>query len=360
MKKNEKKSKGGWQRILLIVLCVVFALILIALLAVAVLLNDWLGAIERVDPQLESTMSAEEASIWANENKETDATPDSNIPTIDPSDITWETESTDPSTGETITQVDLIGDEEHIVNILLIGSDRRSTSERGRSDAMILCTFNTQTNEFTMTSFLRDLYVQIPGYHSNRINAAYAYGGISLLDATLEKNFHIYVDANVVVDFNSFTEVIDLVGGVSIYLTQAEADHLNAQNSSWGLVAGSNWLDGEQALAYSRIRYLDSDFGRTNRQRTVLTALVKRAASMDLSKMLNIAKQILSLVTTDLSDAEILGYVTELFPILVGADLQTQAIPQSDAYQSVYIDGMAVLLPDLTKARSLLRSTLAG
>lgn len=362
MKKPDSNKKVGWQRILLIVLCVVLTLALVALITVAIVLDDWLGRVERVDPNLESTMSSEEASRWDAENQATETIP-SDAVTVDPSDVVWEdpTDSTDPTGGT--AEIDLIGDEEHIVNILLIGTDRRSTGERGRSDAMILCTFNKQTNEFTMTSFLRDLYVQIPGYQDNRINAAYSYGGMNLLRQTLEKNFHVYVDGCVVVDFSSFTTVIDWVGGVGISLTQAEADHLNAQNSSWSLVKGSNWLNGEQALAYSRIRALDSDFGRTNRQRTVLSALVRSAVSLSPDRMLSAAKSILSLVSTDLSDAEILGYVTELFPILVNAELQTQAIPGMDRFERVFIRGMDVLYmnpENMEATRQFLRDTLLG
>lgn len=364
MKKKSSKSNGGWKRVLLISLCVLCSIILLGLIAVAIVLNDLMGSINRVDPGKESTMSSEEASKWIEDNRPTEGTKDPNVSVIDPSDITWETEDPTASTGETTSthpdENHLIGDEEHLVNILLIGSDRRPGEGRGRSDAMILCTVNTQTNVITMTSILRDLYVQIPGYQSNRVNAAYAFGGISLLNQTLEKNFYIHVDANVVVDFTSFAYVVDVFGGVEIELTQAEANHLNS-GYGWNLTAGYNWLDGEQALAYSRIRALDSDFGRTERQRNVLEALVSRGtALLDVNSAIPLVKDILRLVTTDLSDAEILGYVTRLFPVLLNSTIKTQSIPQMDAYQDAYIDEMMVLLPDLGKTRQFLRDTLLG
>ena len=94
------------------------------------------------------------------------------------------------------------GSGSRIVNILLVGQDRLEGEGRTRSDSMILCTFNKRTRELTLTSFLRDLYVQIPGYGGNRINAAYAYGGMELLEQTLEQNFGVQVDGIVEVDFS--------------------------------------------------------------------------------------------------------------------------------------------------------------
>ena len=105
------------------------------------------------------------------------------------------------------------GEETQSINILLVGQDKREGEQGNRSDSMILCTFNPGAGKLYMTSFLRDLYVPIPGHGRNRINAAYAFGGIKLLQRTLEENFDLEIDGCVEVDFGQFAEIIDALGG---------------------------------------------------------------------------------------------------------------------------------------------------
>ena len=255
----------------------------------------------------------------------------------------------------------LIGTEKNIINILLIGQDRREGEGRARSDAMILLTVNKNTKSVVLTSFLRDLYVQIPGYGSNRINASYAFGGMELLNRTLEQNFGIYVDGNVEVDFGQFSEIVDLVGGVEISLRSDEANHIN-QNIGSRLTEGLCRLNGKEALEYARIRKLDADgdFSRTQRQRTVINALVEQVKAEGMLKMLSIVDDVLPMVTTDMTNTEILGYVTSLLPVLSGSRIENQRIPADGAYSYAMIDGMSVLKPDLEACRQLLRETLDG
>lgn len=162
-----------------------------------------------------------------------------------------------------------------VLNILLVGQDRREGESQARSDSMILCTFNKHTKQLTMTSFLRDLYVPIPGHHNNRINAAYSEGGAALLDRTLRENFDLHIDGNIEVDFSQFSQIIDLLGGVQLELREDEAAEINKETGS-GLSAGVQVLNGEQALTYARIRKLDADgdFSRTSRQRKLMNALL--------------------------------------------------------------------------------------
>lgn len=255
----------------------------------------------------------------------------------------------------------LIGEEKGIINILLIGQDRREGEERARSDAMILLTVNKNTKSIVLTSFLRDLYVEIPGYGSNRINASYAFGGMELLDQTLARNFGIHVDGNVEVDFGQFSEIVDLIGGVEISLRSDEASHLNQKTGSQ-LTEGLCRLNGKQALAYSRIRKLDADgdFSRTQRQRTVINAMVEQLKAAGMLKMLSIVDDILPMVTTDMSNTEILGYATALLPLLSGAEIENQRIPADGDFSYATIDGMSVLKADMDACRRLLRATLGG
>ena len=209
-----------------------------------------------------------------------------------------------------------------------------------------------------MTSFLRDLYVDIPDwngrtYQDNRLNACYAFGGMGMLDLALEKNFGIQVDHNLEVDFSGFSEIINIFGGVTVNLTKAEANYLGG-----GLKEGSNFLNPEQALQYSRIRYLDSDFGRTNRQRNVLTALFNSIKTMNADQLTQLINKILPMMTTDMTNADITGYMMKLIPILPELEISTQYIPASGAYKSCYVRGMAVLVPDMEANRAILRETL--
>jgi len=146
--------------------------------------------------------------------------------------------------------------------------------------------------------------------------------------------------------------VIDVVGGVDVTLTEAEANHLN--NQGFALTAGMNHLNGEEALAYSRIRAIGDDFGRTARQRTVLSALMQKAKQMSLGKLNSALRELLPMLTTDLSNVEILGYALELFPILSDLNVETLRIPADGTYRDAEIQGNQVLIPDLVANRELL------
>lgn len=245
--------------------------------------------------------------------------------------------------------------QEKTIHILLIGQDRLPEETRARSDAMILCSFDRDVGTVTLTSFLRDLYVDIPGHGKNRLNAAYAAGGMTLLDQTLEKNFGVTIHGNVEVDFTQFSSIIDLLGGVELELRQDEADWLNGDLGT-SLTQGRQLLTGSEALAYARIRKLDSDgdFSRTGRHRKLLTAILQAYRKMDLPNALSLMEAVFPLLTTDLTGPQILKYAMSLLPMLGDAQVQTRHIPASGTYTSETIDGMWVLVPDLEANRAIL------
>ena len=333
---EQKRRKVGCCVTLLIILLLVASLIM-GLAAYGY--NSVLGKINRVDGT-EETLS--QAEIEAIENE------------TDP----WE-EGYEEHDGVLDENAELLEKGDHIINILLIGQDRRPGETRARSDSMVLCTIDTQEKTLVMTSFLRDLYVDIPdwngrSYLDNRLNACYAFGGMGMLDLALEKNFGVQVDHNLEVDFSGFSEIIKIFGGVTINLTKAEANYMGQ-----GLKEGSNFLTPEQALQYSRIRYLDSDFGRTNRQRNVLTALFNSIKTMNADQLSKLINNILPMITTDMTNADITGYMVQLVPILPELEIATQYIPASGTYKSCYVRGMAVLVPDLEANRAILQETLS-
>jgi LCP family protein required for cell wall assembly len=246
-----------------------------------------------------------------------------------------------------------------LLNILLIGQDAREGEDQARSDSMILCTYNKATQELTMTSFLRDLYVPIPGHGSNRINAAYAFGGTSLLKKTIGDNFAVAIDGSIEVDFTHFAEIIDQLGGVKIELRQDEADVINKQTGS-DLAEGIYQLDGFQALTYSRIRSLDmdGDVSRTNRQRKLINAVVDSLREVSITEMTPLISKILPMITTDLSRGQLFLYALEILPHLSDMDIHSQKIPADGTYTDKTIDGMSVLVADMAAQRQHLRNTL--
>lgn len=248
-----------------------------------------------------------------------------------------------------------------LINILLIGQDRREGESQARSDTMILCTFHKESNRLTMTSFLRDLYVEIPGHHDNRINAAYSLGGMQLLNRTLKHNFDLHIDGTVEVDFTQFSGIIDLLGGVEIQLRQDEARVINEETGS-SLSEGTQILNGEQALAYSRIRKLDldGDFSRTGRQRKVIGALLNAYRNIRPAELMPALTQILPMITTDMNPGQILMCALEILPRLSSAEIVSQHVPAAGAYRDETIDGMSVLVTDMESARRTLRESLVG
>ena len=245
------------------------------------------------------------------------------------------------------------------IHILLVGQDRQENESRARSDSMILCTFHKKNHTLTLTSFLRDLYVQIPGYRSNRLNAAYAAGGMKLLGQTLEKNFGITVHGTIEVDFTRFAELIDLLGGVDLPLRSDEAAFINDATDA-ELTEGTWRLTGAQALAYARIRKLDADgdFSRTQRQRNLLAALFAAYRSAGLSQILSLLEEALPMLTTDLTREELWDLAAQLVPLLPDLELRNQFIPAEGTYSYKTIRNMAVLVADLEAARNLLQETI--
>ena len=248
-----------------------------------------------------------------------------------------------------------------LLNILLIGQDAREGDEQARSDSMILCSYNKKTNTLTMTSFLRDLYVEIPGHGSNRINAAYSFGGTKLLKKTLAHNFGLYIDGSIEVDFSHFSEIIDHLGGVEIQLRQDEANTVNKQTGS-SLSEGLQKLTGPQALAYSRIRNLDidGDFSRTDRQRKVISALVEAFRDIRIAELTPLLNDLLPMITTDLNPGQILFSALDIVPNLTSMETVSQRVPADGTFTDQTIDGMAVLVADMAAQRLHLKNTLLG
>lgn len=327
----ETKKKGRFPRWLKI-LTIVFSAVMIVAIGGMYAVSNYLNRINYTD--------------WSNTEKLTEEFDQDNIDgleIVDPDSISLNSGSS-------------LRTDQDVINILLVGEEAiNDGGSRGRTDSMMIATINTKQKALKLTSIMRDLYVAIPGYSDNKLNAAYHNGGMPLLKQTIEENFDIELDGSVLVNFSGFEEIIDRLGGVEITLTANEAAYLNRTNYISNPIyrnvrAGTQTLNGNQALGYSRIRYVKTeserdDFGRTSRQRTVLNAIFEKYKSKSLPELVTILYDILPFVTTDISKPTIMDYLATV--VTLGAtELETMRIPVDNAYSASNVRGMSVLLPN--------------
>jgi LCP family protein required for cell wall assembly len=337
---KEKKKSGKWKRGLLIALCIILALILVIGAVATILVNRLMNQMNRVDPDKESALHPSYVDqILATDPDLETVDPDSNESLPHISDVTFPTipqetvdpDATDPTGTPPVETIPVVrGD--HLINILLIGQDKRPGQGRQRSDSMILVTVNKSKKTITLTSFMRDQYVQIPGYLPHKLNHTYQYGGMKLLNETLLLNFGVHVDGDVEVDFNGFTKIVDLLGGVEIELTEAEAKYLT-DSYQGKFTAGKNLLNGKAAQAYSRLRDIDSDYRRAERQRKVIMSIINTYKNKPVDELVSIMQEILPYVTTNMSNSEILGYALEVFPLLPEMKFDNLRIPVDGTFK---------------------------
>lgn len=244
-------------------------------------------------------------------------------------DSTSSGDAPDLGDGELNTDMDsgLLNDP-MVLNVMLFGSDMREDSgeDYGRSDSMILMSIDNRHDKIKISSFLRDTYVEIPGYGMGKITAAYSYGGPQLAIETIQHNFGIKIDRYAVVGFDAFENIVDTLGGIDLELTQDEIDYINHQrainNQTDTLTEitdppGIVHLNGSQALWHVRNRGWDySDYGdpyifegddwdRTERQRKFLATVMEDMKSASITQLIQIVGEIGPMITTNLTKNEI-------------------------------------------------------
>lgn len=243
-------------------------------------------------------------------------------------------------------------------NILIIGSDTRVSEQRGRADSVLLISVSEHNKTITVTSLMRDSYVEIPKYGWNKLNAAYAYGGASLLLDTVEANFHIDVDEYFIVDFMAFIAIVDALGGVEITMSDAEAAGVNDvlaaglnelvgddRNADFLEKGGTLLLSGKQALAYSRLRYVgNADYERTARQRTVFAAIAERVASFNPVGWFKLLRDAVPMLVTNMEEKTVMGWALEAPFLLTQYEMQTLRMPAEGTYRSDMTAGGAAIL----------------
>ena len=367
---RRKRKKGAGKTILIILLFIV----MIGAGGVF-LINRFLDRIGRIDPKTQTTLSPSEAQELI--DRETQSAPDPSEAaeskkdirevTVDPNEtyvveINGETRVVPGSEINENPSYTVIGQfnwekaeplqDRDLLNILLLGIDARKKGQVSRTDTMILLSIDPRTHRMSMVSFMRDLYLPIhEGYEDSRLNHAYEIGGLAFLYECLENNFGLHIDGSVLVDFGQFAGLVDIIGGVDIQLTEAEAEHLKSNIvdytgnsvSASALHAGVCHLDGNAALAYCRIRKLDDDFHRTARQRAVMTALFNKMKSADLNTLNDLLNKAMSMSATDMSNADIWTSAAKVLPYLASTELSSYRIPCDGSCQGVYIRGMSVV-----------------
>ena len=358
-KKPQNQSTGGWKKTVLIVVLVIVVLIAALVVAGVVYYNSMLNKMNQVQVP---TISRTE-------------------PTTEPVETTAATEPHVASSAD-------------YINILLVGQASREGEAERFADTMILCTVNTYEKTVTLTSLLRDTLVQYPNYtdtngkkHSGgkiKLTSIYHNGYIctnstadamGLMNQTLYSNFGIEVDYDVEIDFDAFIKAINLLDGINVELTAAEANYLNDFHDRYyyEVKEGKNWLDGSTALAYVRMRKAEgdgeSDIKRTSRQRIFMEALLDKVKKLSISDLQNLANEVLPLVTVSMTNSEITDLLMKMLPMLSGLEIKTSGTcpVRAKGYSwgdmvDIYGDGMihSVMRFDQDKNVAYMRAITEG
>ncbi|MBQ7756118.1 MAG: LCP family protein [Oscillospiraceae bacterium] len=353
--KEKPKKKKWYQNTLLIVLLGIIAFFLILIVVVVVVFYHYYGKVK------------DDTIYVPQPGKQNQIAPDDTVDAFEYED--WIKDQLSNIADNTMSN-------ENVTNVLIIAEDLRDTTgdSRGNTDVMILVSINKERETLTLTSFMRDIYCDIPGYYADRLNSAYAKGGPEVLMDTLQKNFGVIVDRYVLVNFYSFIDVVEAIGGIEADVTQA---HINAmrdpmaeQNKIMGKPKGTDYLtkpghynlNGNQALAYARIRKgVGDDFGRTSRQREVIFTALNKAKELSFGEIKELVDNILdkNMVKTNLTEGEIASLLINCFEYMDYKQQQLQ-VPDNSTWTGVRIRGMEVLSINFLKNAKIIQETIYG
>jgi len=306
-------------------------------------------------------------------------------PTVAPTQAPTEVPTEITEATSVPTEPPHIPSSEDYINILLVGQAARNDETERFADTMILCTLNTYEKTLTLTSILRDTLIGNSGPYNNHYwgnikittvyHLGYMWGGtagsMACMNQTLYDNFGIEVDHNFEVDFDAFATAINLLGGVELVITQAEADYLN-EDDLWvryDVEPGLQKLDGMAALSYARMRKAEgdneSDVRRTSRQRYLMTVLLDKAKKMSVADLQKMADKVLPYITTSMDTAEITELLLKVLPMLPELEIRadgTCPAKHSGALVDIYKDGMehSVLRFDPYSTKKTMRAITEG
>ena len=246
----------------------------------------------------------------------------------------------------------------NVFNVLLIGSDSRDpNSDRGRSDSMMMVSFNKEENKATLASFLRDTLVDVPGYERTRLGHSFAYGGAGLAINTINQTYGLDIQNYIVINFDNLENVIDKIGGIDLNITAEEARLYQSRGYSY-IHEGMNHLNGADCLMHARNRSIGNDFERTRRQRDLLFGIYQRVMeTKDPADMLSLVEYCFSQVKTNMKVSAIYGMALDVIKI-ENLEVQQIGLPMAGTYQDVRYDGMAVLEIDVEANKEALYELL--
>ncbi|PIH03735.1 LCP family protein [Clostridium combesii] len=241
-----------------------------------------------------------------------------------------------------------------VINIAFFGLDRRKKEEPSRSDAVMILSLDKKHKKVKLSSIMRDSYVDIEGHGKTKLNHAYAYGGPELAIKTINSNFKLNIRDFVAVDFYGLENIIDTVGGVEIPVRSDEIKYINSYMQGTAKVEnkavqkvqnpGLQNLNGMQAVAYARIRYTSGgDYERTERQRTILTAVMNKIKKLGPTEFPKVVSVLLPNVESSLSSTEIIKMGTSAFALGID-NVEQQRFPLDNYCEGKLIDGIYYLL----------------
>ena len=247
-----------------------------------------------------------------------------------------------------------------VKNIAFLGIDTREDNDVGRSDAILILTVDSKNKKFKLTSIARDTYVEIDGHKNDKLTHAYAYGKSQLAVKTLNKNFGLEITDYVAFNFFGLSRIIDNIGGVTIDVTEEERVEMNKnifpEMRSLGVdcpdieTAGTQVLNGGQAVCYARIRHTDNDIQRGNRQKTVLIAMLQKIKSENPLKLPGIAQMVIKQCKTSLSTKDIMNIGIKT--VLTTPKFEQLSIPNDNiASSGKTIGGVWYYVYDLSAAK---------
>ena len=255
------------------------------------------------------------------------------------------------------------------LNVLLLGTDVRNAKEYGRTDSMILLSVNAERGLAKLTSFMRDTWVSIPGRKSKaKLNAACVYGGPQLTMRTLNEYFDLGIDYYVLVNLSGMAEMIDQLGGLRLDVTEAERKALNKGLFNLSSLSGMEKLEqsgeqvllnGNQAVAFSRIRRIDTDFQRTERQRTVLTTIARRLQQEDPLSVIGVISKMMPFVETNLSMRQILTLASVGLQLNLD-DVTQLRVPIDGTYKAGMYSGTWCIRADMDENRHRVHMFIYG
>lgn len=287
---------------------------------------------------------------------------ESNSDVSDPS-----SNSEEELTGELTKEGNLLRDPQ-VLNVMLFGLDDQSAGDNGRTDTMLMVSIDNRHKKLKLTTFMRDIWVQIPGHGEEKLNAAFAFGGPKLSVETIERTFGVNIDRYAMVHFDGFAEIVDALDGIDMELSADEAATINELCDREGMkvdkklaeVDGVHHLSGFQALNHARNRdSIRSDFDRTDRQRAVLSTIVSKTKSANLKQIMSIISSVAPKVTMSFKPEEVVKLASNTLTY-VNYEIQEFRLPEDDNFSDVIeSNGAAALeINSLRQARQSLAKFL--